>query len=264
LLKHGVAQFTHVGRRHRSPLRVAIEFAPRAMRPAHAAFLPPIAFVHLFCRSCANLAIDFPWSRARAGYEIVVPRRRRSKKNPFVLQVDEPHIRQMGEACDAIRPLEIHSKLYLDFARLDGCAEACAGFASRWGLLRTQCEPGAQERLSLWRQEIERMRLSIDGLHRAFEGKHSIAMQDALIAPIDVALVPGKPDGRPSLALRPQILSEAMRIQLAQNIAGGNTLHKCEECGLPFESGATAKRILARFCKDACRKRHHYLHRSKE
>jgi hypothetical protein len=205
-----------------------------------------------------NLAIDFQWSKGRA-YEIVVPRGSRSK-DPFASHVHEAMIRQKGKGCDSVRPLDIHNNLYLDFVKLADPA-ACANFASRWGLLRTRSEAGAQEPLSFWRAEIKRMNDTLGGLRRAFEEKHPIAMRGAHIVPIDFKLVPGQPDGRPSPALEPQNLIDAMRLQLALSIGGGNRLHTCEQCGQPFESGATAKRIIARFCSDECRKRFHYEHR---
>ena len=206
-----------------------------------------------------NLAIDFDWSRGRA-YEIVVPPLRRAKKDPFALSVDEPHVTQTGDAFDPMRPLEAHPDLFMDFAKLNGSAEACADFAGKWGLLEKRANAGGiiQERLSFWRKRIEIMRLSIDGLKRAFEEKHPMAMRGENIAPLDLKLVPGKPHGRPTLALQPETLWWAMRVQLAQKIAGGNTFHKCERCGDPFVSGPTAKRIIAQFCSDYCRKRFHY------
>jgi hypothetical protein len=205
-----------------------------------------------------NLAIEFHWSKGRA-YEIVVPSGSRSK-DPFAAHVREAAIRQKGKGCDSVRPLDIHNNLYMDFVKLAD-PDACARFASRWGLLRTRCEAGAQESLSLWRAEIKRMNETLGGLRRAFEEKHPIAMRGAHIVPLDGKLIPGQPDGRPSFALEPQNLIDAMRLQLALSIAGGNTLHTCEQCGQPFESGATAKRIIARFCSDGCRKRFHYEQR---
>jgi hypothetical protein len=207
-----------------------------------------------------NLAIDFQWSKGRA-YEVVVSRGSRSKDDPLsASHVREAMIRQKGKACDRVRPLEVHNNLYLEFVHLDGSAAACAAFAAKWGLLKTRYGD-APEPLSMWRAEIKRMKDTLEGLRRAFEEKHPIAMRGAHIVPVDVKLIPGQPDGRPSLALEPQTLIHAMRLQLAQNIAGGNTLHTCEQCGQPFESGATAKRIMAKFCSDECRKRFHYEHR---
>jgi hypothetical protein len=213
-----------------------------------------------------NLAIDFDWSRGRSAYEIVAPALRRAKGNPFAAKVDEPHIRQIGAAFDVMRPLEAHPSLFMDFAKLNGSGEACADFARKWGLLERRADAGGviQERLSVWRQRIEIMRLSIKGLRRAFEEKHPMAMRGENIAPLDLKLVPGKLHGRPTLALQPETLWWAMRVQLAQNIAGGNTFHECQRCGAPFVSGPTAKRVIARFCTDYCRKRFHYDQRRVE
>jgi hypothetical protein len=206
-----------------------------------------------------NLAIDFDWSRGRA-YEVIEPELPRAKNNPFAATNDEPCIQQRGDAFDVMRPLEGHPHLFVEFAKLDGSPKACVDFASKWGLLERRADAGGviQERLSVWRKYIEIMNLSIKGLKRAFDEKHPMAMRGENIAPLDLKLIPGKPHGRPTLALHPETLWWAMRVQLAQNIAGGNTFHECEQCGSPFVSGPSAKRTIARFCRDYCRKRFHY------
>jgi len=103
------------------------------------------------------------------------------------------------------------------------------------------------------------MKASVGGLRRAFEEK-VIPKPGFLITELDVILVPGKPDGRLALSLRPKVLVDAMRVQLAQSIAGGNEISVCEVCGSWFEKGGRggdAKRSIARFCSDKCRNQFH-------
>jgi hypothetical protein len=207
-----------------------------------------------------TIAIGFEWPRGRV-YELVEPELPRSKNNPFAATIDELHIRQTGlteREKPARRPLEISSRLHLDFAKLK-TDEDCLHFARSWGLLRTHAEKGAQEPLSLWRREIDRMNTSIDGLRRAFEEK-VIPQLGALVTSLDVLLLAGKPDGRPTLSLRPTILLDAMRLQLAQSIAGGNVINVCPVCDSWFEKGGRggdAKRSIAKFCSDKCRNQFH-------
>jgi hypothetical protein len=208
-----------------------------------------------------TISIGFEWPRGR-DYEIVEPDLPRSERDPFAKTIDEPHIRQVGpneRERPARRPLEISPSLHLDFAKLRHSREDCLRFARSWGLLRTYAQPGAQEPLSRWFKEIDRMKASVGGLRRAFEEK-VIPKPGFLITELDVILVPGKPDGRLALSLRPKVLVDAMRVQLAQSIAGGNEISVCEVCGSWFEKGGRggdAKRSIARFCSDKCRNQFH-------
>src|SRR5262249_33224748 len=134
-----------------------------------------------------------------------------------------------------------------------------------WGLLRTYAERGAQEPLSLWQREIKLMKATVRALRRAID-EDAIPSRGALItAELEVLLVPGKPDGWPVLSFRPRILRDAMRIQLAQSIAGGNAISVCPICGVWFQRGGRggdAKRSIARFCSDKCRNTFHNKQRA--
>ncbi len=208
----------------------------------------------------ATISIGFEWPRGRT-YEIVEPALPRSK-DPFAKTIDEPHIRQTGRTereIPARQPLEIHPSLHLDFAGLGHSPDACLQFARSWGLLTQPAEVGAQEPLSRWFREIEVMRQTVEGLRRAFEEK-VVPIRGALITDLEVLLVSGKPDGRPTLSLRPFNLLGAMRIQLAQSVASGNAINVCPVCGNWFEKGGRggdAKRSIARFCSDRCRTQFH-------
>jgi hypothetical protein len=214
----------------------------------------------------SKIGIGFEWPRGRA-YEIVEPSLP-SKGDPFAATIDEPHIRQTGRTekeNPAPRPLEMHPTLHLVFAQLDGSAEACLHFARNWGLLWKPAEVGAQERLSTWRSEIKTMKATIAGLRRAID-EDAFPSRGAIIdAELDVLLVSGKPDGRPVLSFRPKNLRNAMRIQLAQSIAGGNAISVCPICGAWFQRGGRGgdvKRSIARFCSDKCRNAFHNKQRA--
>lgn len=199
----------------------------------------------------AKIAIDFEWPRGHT-YECA-----KADGGDWL-------IRQTSKGADeSFKPLEIRDQLYRDFAKLDGSRDACLTFARSFGLLRTRAEEGAEERLSYWRREIERMKQSIEGLRRAFEENHPIvAGVGAHITEIGVTLKPTKPDGKPALVFEPRVLIDGMRLQLAQSIASGNEIHVCEECGTWFEvGGGGAKRTIARFCSTPCKGKFHYKQR---
>jgi hypothetical protein len=208
----------------------------------------------------AKIFIDFPWERGRQ-YECVKRRRKRSEFAAAAYEVDDRVIRQMDEANDSIRPLEVRGRLYLDFAELDGSPEKCIQFAQSWGLLGIpHAHAGAEERLSDWRSAIAHMKDAINGLRRAFDQKHPIVSAfGAAIVPVKAKLIADK-HGLPRWAFQPETLVDAMRLQAAQAIVSGRAVHVCEQCGSWFESGANAKRSIARFCSDKCRAKFHYRH----
>jgi hypothetical protein len=207
----------------------------------------------------SKIDIGFEWPKG-AAYEIVAPALPRSTT------IDEPHIRQTGDTeKKKQRPLEIRPSLHLDFAQLDGSAEACLRFARDWGLLRAYAKIGAQEPLSRWQSEIKLMKTTVRALRRAID-EDVIPSRGALItAELEVWLVPVKPDTWPVLSFRPRTLREAMRIQLAQSIASGNAISVCPICGVWFERGGRggeAKRSIARFCSNKCRNAFHNKQRA--
>ena len=115
----------------------------------------------------------------------------------------------------------------------------------------------------MWRREV-RMMKSLTTMVGAVktENARRVLMR---VTTIDVALLSGeskgntvRPSAKPVLVLQPRTLLDAMKLQLAQSQAGGATLHTCEQCGRLFETGAGAKRRVAKFCCDACRQRFHY------
>ena len=212
----------------------------------------------------SKVDIGFEWAKGEA-YEIVEPSLPRSKDDPFAATIDEPHIRQTGRTEKKMqRPLEMRPTLHLDFAHLDGSAESCRDFAQGWGLLWTYAEVGAKERLSTWQNEIKIMKATVQGLRNAID-EDAFPSRGVIIAETDLLLVSGKPDEWPVLSHRPRSLRNAMRIQLAQSIAGGNAISVCPICGAWFQRGGRGgdvKRSIARFCSDKCRNAFHNKQRA--
>jgi hypothetical protein len=196
-----------------------------------------------------NTAISFEWSRGY-GYEI-----------------SGDVIRQTLRGRDRTHPLEIHKTLYLAFAGLDGTPDVCLEFARAWGLLTTRAKLDASEPLDFWRKQIRSMNAWIRGVPMIrTANSHRV---EASMASVDVVLASGDPwvpglatIPKPTLVLRPHSLFDAMMVQLALSTAGGNMLATCEQCGSPFEVGASGKRSIARFCSDTCRNRFHYERRA--
>ena len=83
---------------------------------------------------------------------------------------------------------------------------------------------------------------------------------------LGIFLVPGK-DNKPTLALRPTDLHDALILYAARMIATGTAFNICENCKTPFLSGGARgrnkKRGDARFCSDECRWRYHNESRRK-
>lgn len=207
----------------------------------------------------ATLKIQFDWTRGHF-YELEKPA---GKKRSGARSDDGWLIVQRDNAAEAIRPLEHHPTLHLDFAQLDGSPDGCLGFARAWGLLEiAQAHAGARETIGFWRQRIDEMKQSAMGLRRAFAAKHPITQVfGAAVAQLDLKLIPG-PAGRPLLAFKPRDLFGAMRIQLAQSIVNGNSLHTCLQCGKWFER-TEAKGRTAKFCSSEHRFQYHNERRSR-
>ncbi|CCE06442.1 hypothetical protein BRAS3843_1730011 [Bradyrhizobium sp. STM 3843] len=205
----------------------------------------------------SRIQIDFKWPVGSA-YKIENPDPLVSRLDPFA-QMKEPSIVQVGSAQFERWPLE-NGSLHLRFARLADkpaaqFAEACRTFALGFGLLQTYAEDGASEPLSLWRDRAQTMRDSIDGLRRA---KQHGALPDTG-ATITEASVQLMPDGR--LAIRPRVLWDAMRLQLAQSITSGRDIGECKNCGEWFEIGGRGdhvRRVGSEFCSDTCRSKFNY------
>jgi hypothetical protein len=191
----------------------------------------------------ANTGISFEWSKGW-GYEF---------------SRDGKVIRQSHRGRDRTHPLENHKTLYLEFAALDSPGSILT-FASSCGLLTTRAQLDAEEPLTLWREKIRSMKKWITGVKMLWNARNL----EAHMASVKVMLIASGDAGpKPMLVLRPATLWDAMMTQLALSTAGGNSLATCEQCGNPFEVGASGKRSIAKFCSDECRNRFHNQRRGR-
>ena len=173
---------------------------------------------------------------------------------------------QVGPATRHRQPLSMSGKLYLQFAKLakiQNFEQACLEFARVFGLPTQRAEDGAKERISAWRDRVERMRDSIEGLKLARD-EGALPSIGAAITQIDVRLLPGE-DGRATLALHPNTLWDAMRLQLGQSIASDREIMTCPNCHDWFEVGGRGngvKRAKAIFCGPKCKNEFNYRKRA--
>ncbi|MGY4624586.1 hypothetical protein [Bradyrhizobium sp. USDA 4486] len=203
--------------------------------------------------------IEFLWPVAER-YELVEPGP--DDKSNALAAIREPVIQQIGKS-EPRQPLATTADLYLRFAALKNYpegkpfAEACLRFAHDYGFVQTYGYDGEFETLESWRSAVEFMNETMHGLRRA-KNENALPRAGAAITDVGVMLLPGKPE--PKVVLRPRVLLDAMRLQLAQSIAGGRGLQACENCGNWFEVGGRrgAKRVGSKFCSDACRNEFHY------
>jgi hypothetical protein len=178
-------------------------------------------------------------------------------------------IRQIGKQRQTYRPRETElSNLHLRFAELDYSPEAFASFATDWGLLEKPAAEDAMESVEGWRREVRKMKGSISmfalkaaepgGVLRLRAGSRFGVQFKATT--IDVLLLSAEGGARPTMVLQPPNLLNAIWLQLATAVAGGNSIRACAECNRWFHTGIGDKvrRSVAIFCSEECKNRHHY------
>jgi hypothetical protein len=201
--------------------------------------------------------IDFEWSRA---YAYVIE----SLENDPARRV----IKQVGLRKDRIRPLELPSKtpLAVVFSKLDGSPEQCVAFAKAHGLLRTPAGQGPEpfDGPDGWPHSIKLMKAVINSTIAMVMPSprwRRTHMPLAPLAKVNIGLVSGLPDPRPTLVLQPPTLWDAMIVQFAQVNASGNEMAICQACEEWFERGINGKRADARFCSRRCQTKFDYRKR---
>lgn len=216
----------------------------------------------------AVLDLSFTWPVDDAGYRVVKIKPKRSKGRAASLlgEPSGPHIVRDGGPLRGTRPLEFFPSLFVEFARLDGSGESCAGFATTFGYLGLYPDDKADDRvmvggepLILWQDAIDGMRRNVDTWQAnptAF-----VPVREVRVARLEASLVPV--DGRATLRIRPRSLIGAMQLQFAQAVASGLDIRNCRHCGNLFETGGGGRTRKARFCSDRCRSDFHVARRKK-
>jgi hypothetical protein len=202
---------------------------------------------------------DFQWSKAYA-----------KRPNEPAYKFHNGKICQVGTGgTQDYAPLQIKT-LFDEFTALDGTPTACVAFAGKYGLLTKPAGARSMpsEDLSVWQKGIKEVR-ALKTMLPALSAWGRSRNLNIEIGELKVLIVPSaRPNALPQIAVQPNDLIQAMRLQLAQFAAGGGIWLKCqnEECGRLFaarRARGEAKRTIAKFCSTACRNRYHYLERAK-
>ena len=205
-----------------------------------------------------KMSIDFEWEVNKQGYEFVERPVGAPPKIQTVMSgnydsdpANRMFLKPRGAATRNGKPLEAEPQLFLKFSQLDGSAEDCIGFASRYGKLY---EETTNESHGLWQDRIKSMSSWIHSMSDdpvALRGR--LAANDLMIGRLDVKL--RAREGKVSTVYVPTNLITAMYLQLSQWISGDRRVKACENCGVWFEQ----KRSDKRFCSSNCRVASHNL-----
>jgi hypothetical protein len=202
----------------------------------------------------ASFEIDLPWPVARAGYEV-----RRTSWIGNTILTRGPHEDVVIVPKSGNRrfeePFRANPALFLRFAALDESSEACADFASRFGLLHRTRRAADGERFALWREHLRRFKRLAD-LWREGGASHLLRRASPSDLPHPAIMHVGLTwvGERPALVLVPESLLAGLELQLAVAVAGGSEIRACDQCGIFFERGrGKQRRAQARFCSDICR-----------
>jgi len=205
----------------------------------------------------SRLDEEFSWPKARA-LELLPPSTLSSDAQGTIAgsgeqRMDHGSIVQRGNGCDLLRPLSVQN-LCLQFASLELTSTSCLSFAQKWGFLTKPASGSTFEPVSLWLDEIKRMRDALDN-------SGPLKLENGVILPAHIELRPG-PEGV-VIRTRPATLLGGLWLQLAERIAGGATLITCDHCGQWFAAGSPGgRRRVARFCSPKCKHGWHNARRA--
>jgi hypothetical protein len=180
--------------------------------------------------------LDFTWYRHTEGYRLkdsrVVPK---------------------GESIQSYRPLQDFPTLYKVFVDQCKTERGVREFIDKFGPLsvspanlitqKVLAMPGLiSTRGDLVTEVIEQAKL----MNRQLKG-HMIPQLP--LTNLGAVLVPDT--GAIKLKLSPSRLIDALWLQMAQAISGGQSVKECRQCGIPFKVGpGSGRRFDAKFCCD--------------
>lgn len=212
-----------------------------------------------------SLDVEFEWRVDDAGYQLDKRKRGDVRDGQPIIHPGE-FIIQRGGKLRTKKPLEIRPQLFLDFAMLDGSAESCLGFASKWGYLgvgfvhneyewthRDDQQPFGGEHLKQWQELIRLMRTEVEVWKDNPDALFVGGRDEFQITDLSVFLVLSPPDGSPALRIQPTTLLDAMRLQFGRTIVKGAGLRTCDFCTKLFVVGVEGRRIDSKFCEKKCR-----------
>jgi hypothetical protein len=207
------------------------------------------------CSAMAIVDIDFEWPVAVGGYEVHDYGPRSDEPTLLTADLSGLHLDPKSSELERRRPLADEPYLFLLFADTAQHADGAREFASRFGLLLgTLRNPAGGEAVWLWLRHIQRFRLLVDIWQSGNPAELLWQVDPDDLRPASIAGGLSWREGRPRLALRPNSLLSAMRLQFFQAVAELKEIKACDGCGKWFERGpGKARRAKSRFCSDQCR-----------
>jgi hypothetical protein len=177
-----------------------------------------------------------------------------------------------GGQLQSYRPLERFDTLFHQFARDATSPEGVFGFVGRFGpLTKDGLDENCGEDVQIGISHAAEMRQLLDAYERhdtsdiaKVLGPKGKSLLDSPVSTIEVKLVFDPAENTPKLQFTVPNLVTALWFQLAQSLARGTILRKCQHCNTPFSAGPGAtRRADAKFCSDAHRTVFNSLKRSK-
>jgi hypothetical protein len=209
-------------------------------------------------------AIDFEWTKCRAGYRQIAPKQRQGSSKWKCSEKPGIGIEAASRSVDRYRPLDV-LELFAIFADAKHTVEGMIDFCNKFGMLEHKQEAGGTFSITLDRllDPHADMRGAVGLLKRgeraALAERVNAGLQFAQwpghvrYAPAAVARLDLGADGRMRVALVPPNLLSAMWLQLAFHAASDAKLLRCEQCQRPFVIGTgTGRRNTAKYCSRAC------------
>jgi hypothetical protein len=159
------------------------------------------------------------------------------------------------------RPFDDNPNLYAEFADLDGSERSYLQFAHKYGTLIVHSGSGISEPFRIWHGQIQHIREIIEccrlGRARPTQAFHRFGKREISLSGLEAYLSIVSPKAPPTLTVRCESFSGALKLQAIRSILGGRDVRNCIECSKPFEIGAGAHRSQSKFCSIRCKDTYH-------
>lgn len=233
-----------------------------------------------------GIFIEFEWQLDADGYDLKPAQEPLSRSGQpdegatlisvsqrVYLTVRKPlRIVRRGGQLRSYRPLDRFDRLFHQFAVDAITPKGVFGFVERFGpLTKDGLDENRGEDVEIAISHATEMRRVLDAYERhntsdiaQMLGPKGKSLLDSPISTIEVKLVFDPAENTPKLQFTMPNLITALWFQLAQSMASGAILRRCQHCNKPFGAGpGTTRRADAKFCSDAHRTEFNSLKRSK-
>jgi hypothetical protein len=185
--------------------------------------------------------IEFRMDVDKAGYRFVAAKptlgQHQSLLDVPARDIKPQRIVGLGKGRTAKR-LSEYPMLYIEFAKIRRGDELLT-FITEYGSLTNK-------------NEVEKLIDAAKEMQAWLSRKRSPPLWS--IADLKASLVKDRTSGAPVVKFSPTSLLDALWLQLAQALSGGEKVRQCERCNNWFPvGGKSGRRLVARFCSDQCR-----------